>query len=103
MQIELAKQERYIYLQEVGPRWLLDFVSRLSQPKYFMNNIGDVETSNNPDPQALLADNLFPAFFFGPAGSQSPLHTDGALASMNTSIVVWWPFCPCPGFPVVFF
>lgn len=82
LQIELAQQGRYIYLQEVGPRWLLDSVSRLSQPKYFMNNIGDVESGNNPDPRELLADNIFPAYFFGPAGSQSPLHTDGALATI---------------------
>ena len=82
LQIELAKQERYIYLQEVGPRWLLDFVAKLNQPKYFMNNIGDVVTDNKPDPRELLADDIFPAFFFGPAGSQSPLHTDGTPAGL---------------------
>jgi hypothetical protein len=77
LQIELAEKQRFLYAQEVGPMWLLDFVSRLNQPKYFMNNIGDVERGNNPDPRAILAANLFPAFFFGAAGSQSPLHTDG--------------------------
>jgi hypothetical protein len=82
LQIELAEQEKYLYAQEVGPNWLLDFVTTLNQPKYFMNNIIDTSNDNSPDPRDLLYDNLFPAFFFGPAGSQSPLHTDGM-----------WSFC----------
>jgi hypothetical protein len=77
-QIELAERQRFLYAQAVGPRWLLDFVSKLNQPKYFMNNIGNVERGNNPDPREILADEIFPAFFFGASGSQTPLHSDGA-------------------------
>lgn len=83
MQIALAKEGRYLYAQEVGPRWLLDFVQRLRQPKYFMNNIVDVDRENHPDPLQTLSDNIFPAFFFGPEGSQSPLHTDGTVLSLH--------------------
>lgn len=88
MQIELAKKQKYLYLQEVGPRWELEFTEKMYQPKYFMNNMDFVVTDDSPDLHEVLASNAFPSYFFGAAGSQSPLHTDG-VSQMSSARDTW--------------
>jgi hypothetical protein len=82
VQIELARKGRYLYAHEIPGKWVKNLMDRLYQPKYFRNNRDDIEKETDPDPREIMYSTHFPSFFFGAAGSTSPLHSDGATSSV---------------------
>jgi hypothetical protein len=78
LQIELAKEGRFVYAHEIPGGWLRGLARRLRQPRYFLNNAQDVSTEDDTTAEDQLRKTHFPSFFFGAAGSSSPLHSDGA-------------------------
>lgn len=82
LQVELAKTGRYLYAHEISCSRIPHLGDRLYQPRYFRNNFHDLSSANDPDSYELMQDSHFPSFFFGPRGSTSPLHSDGAISNM---------------------
>jgi hypothetical protein len=76
--VELAKEGRYVYAHEIPGAQLTVLAERMRQPRYFLNNEHDISCGDNTTAQDLLEHTHFPSFFFGAAGSTSPLHSDGA-------------------------
>lgn len=77
LQIQLAEQGRYIYAHEISGGWLPEIETIIRQPKYFLNNVQDLDWRPNVDISERVRDTHFPSVFFGASGSSSPLHSDG--------------------------
>jgi hypothetical protein len=79
MQLEQAERQRFIYAHEISIGSLPGLANRLRVPKYFINDYHEVTLQPRITPRQLLRHIHFPVAFFGPPGSTSPLHTDGAI------------------------
>ena len=86
VQEELARQGRYVYAHEIPGGQLMALAERMRQPRYFLNNAQDVCDDDGATPEKLLRHTHFPSFFFGAAGSSSPLHSDGAADRLRALI-----------------
>lgn len=78
-QVELAKRGRYIYAHEISGGWLPEVEAIIRQPKYFLNNMQDLDWRPNVDISERISNTHFPSVFFGAAGSSSPLHSDARM------------------------
>lgn len=92
MQIELAAQGRYIYAHEISGGWLPEVEAIIRQPKYFLNNVQDLDWRPNVDISERVRDTHFPSVFFGASGSSSPLHSDGAICLLLMILCSSVPF-----------
>ena len=79
-----AEKGHFMYAHEIAGGTIPEIARTLHIPRYFINNYGDVTPGANITVDKMVAETHFPAFFFGSQGSNSPLHSDGALL-----IVLW--------------
>ena len=79
MQVTEAEKGHYMYAHDVARTLIPELVQELHIPKYFINDIEDVSSDPGMTIEQLVKERRHPTIFFGPPGSNSPLHTDGAL------------------------
>ena len=68
---------------------------QLRIPKFFLNNYADIRTTANATADTLFDMIHFPSIFFGPPGSSSPLHSDGARSSRACALLHCACACVC--------
>lgn len=95
MQIELAAKGRYIYAHEISGGWLPEIENIIRQPKYFLNNVQDLDWRPNVDISERVRNAHFPSVFFGASGSSSPLHSDGVIQLLLMMLCI--SLFPLPG------
>jgi hypothetical protein len=77
MQAREAEKGHFLYAHELDAGAFPSFSSSIHVPKYFLNNVDGLLSRPNSTAEMWLEHTHFPAIFFGPPGSSSPLHSDG--------------------------
>lgn len=78
MQSAKADRGRFLYAHEVPTGSLPGLVDTLRVPKYFLSSFNELDSTPDADVDAVARSAQHPALFFGPAGTSTPLHSDGA-------------------------
>jgi hypothetical protein len=77
VQLEEAKKGHFMYAHEISGGSIPELAYKLHVPKYFINNVRDLESEPNVTIDWMIRTTHFPSIFFGAPGSSSPLHSDG--------------------------
>jgi hypothetical protein len=77
VQLEEAKKGHFMYAHEISGGSIPELANKLHVPKYFINNVHDLEPEANVTIDWMIRTTHFPSIFFGAPGSSSPLHSDG--------------------------